>query len=68
MICEEASCFYELLDEIKNTSSSPLSVTELIDEFEGVNTVYIYANNMKTIRDFKPKYWRIIQKIAKNES
>ena len=49
MICEEASCFYELLDEIKNTSSSPLSVTELIDEFEEVNTVYIYANNMKTI-------------------
>ena len=49
MTYEEASRFDELLDEIKNTSSSPLSVTELIDEFEGVNTVYIYANNMKTI-------------------
>ena len=49
MIYEEASCFDELLDEIKNTSSSPLSVTELIDEFEEGNTVYIYANNMKTI-------------------
>lgn len=49
MIYEEASCFDELLDEIKNTSSSPLSVTELIDGFEEGNTVYIYANNMKTI-------------------
>ena len=49
MTYEEASCFDELLDEIKNTSSSPLSVTELIDGFEEGNTVYIYANNMKTI-------------------
>lgn len=49
MTYEEAGRFDELLDEIKNTSSSPLSVTELIDEFEEVNTVYIYANNMKTI-------------------
>ena len=46
---EQARYFDELLDEIKNTSSSPLSVTELIDEFEGENTFYIYANNMKTI-------------------
>lgn len=46
---EQARYFGELLDEIKNTSSSPLSVTELIDEFEGENTFYIYANDMKTI-------------------
>ena len=49
MTYEQASYFDELLDEIKNTSSSPLSVTELIDEFEGENTFYIYANDMKTI-------------------
>ena len=46
---EQARYFDELLDEIKNTSSSPLSVTELIDEFEGENTFYIYGNDMKTI-------------------
>ena len=49
MTYEQASYFDELLDEIKNTSSSPLSVTELIDEFEEENTFYIYANDMKTI-------------------
>ena len=49
MTYEQASYFDELLDEIKNTSSSPLSVTELIDGFEEENTFYIYANDRKTI-------------------